>query len=349
MAKKFFYNKVYNTKRTIINLVIVGVCIIGVIVCFILTSNFQGENKEKNSNKNLNLIDAFVEVNEPFTNEVFFSKIENVDVNELEVTYPDDFDISKTGKYPVIIEISGKKYNTTLTVEDTKRPELVLKEVTINVGDEYSAKDFVESCEDNSKEECGIAFYPNSVDDEGNPIDYSTYKEAGVYTIKISATDNSGNQNVQEGKLTIKEKGSEPPVEDPTPQTCKYGNNEYDTEKYLLTYDVTANKCALSLDKYKSEETTKEINKIIEAEDARVKREVEGLKLHEQFNIENAKFSLSNNLRTVVNKTGDGIVGYELSIIVKFENNGEVITIVEYKLDNNGKRIFITNPYNLSE
>ena len=44
MAKKFFYNRVYNTKRTIINLVIIGVCVIGVIICFIVTSNFQGEN-----------------------------------------------------------------------------------------------------------------------------------------------------------------------------------------------------------------------------------------------------------------------------------------------------------------
>ena len=45
MAKKFFYNRVYNTKRTIINLIIIGVCVIGVIICFVVTPNVDEESK----------------------------------------------------------------------------------------------------------------------------------------------------------------------------------------------------------------------------------------------------------------------------------------------------------------
>lgn len=349
MAKKFFYNRVYNTKRTIINVVIIGACIIGVIICFIVTSNFQGENKNKNKDRNLNLTEARVEVNSTFTNEVFFSKIENVDVNDLKVTYPSNYDISKVGSYSVIIEIDGKKYNTTLIVEDTTKPVLKLKDVTINAGESYSASDFVESCEDNSKAECNIDFYKNSLDEDGNSIDYSKYTESGTYLIKIAAKDGSDNQEIQEAELIIKGKSSQIPDEPDEPKVCKYGNNEYDTNLYLLTYDITTNNCAVSLDKYKDPETAAEINKIMENEDKRIKREVDALRLQEIYDVETAELALANNLRSIVNTTGDGIVGYELSIAVKLTNGNETITIVEYKLDKDGKRVFITNPYNLSE
>ena len=107
MAKKFFYNRVYNTKRTIINAIIIGVCVIGVIICFIITSNFQGESHETN-NANLSIkTDVSVEVNEEFSEEIFFSKMENITLDDIEINYDLDYDISKIGEYDVnIIEIS---------------------------------------------------------------------------------------------------------------------------------------------------------------------------------------------------------------------------------------------------
>ena len=73
MAKKFFYNRVYNTKKMIINAIIIGVCIIGIIVCFIIVSSFEGESHNNNQNGNLSIKnESTVEINEEFTKELFF-------------------------------------------------------------------------------------------------------------------------------------------------------------------------------------------------------------------------------------------------------------------------------------
>ena len=94
MAKKFFYDKVYNSRKMIINLVIVGFCIIGIIICFIITSNFKGRNLE-NPGGELNLkSNVTTEINEKLTTEMFFSKIENVDLSKIKITYPEDFEMN---------------------------------------------------------------------------------------------------------------------------------------------------------------------------------------------------------------------------------------------------------------
>jgi len=148
MAKKFFYNRVYNTKRTIINLVVIGVCIIGVVVCFIFTSHFQGENHNPPEGSLSRKQEVTIEVNDNFTNEIFFSKIENVNLSEIEVIYPEDYDVSKPGKYEIGLIINDKKYTSTLIIVDTTRPELKVKDVSIKANGSYSPKDFVDSCVD---------------------------------------------------------------------------------------------------------------------------------------------------------------------------------------------------------
>ncbi len=342
MAKKFFYNRVYNTKRTIINIVIIGVCIIGIIICFILTSNFQGQSKKPTGGEVSIKTEATVEVNEKFANDIFFSKIENVDLDKIEIKYPEDYDISKMGKYDVEIIIEGKSYESSLKVVDTTKPELTLKEVTIKPNATYSANDFVESCTDNSNASCNISYYTEGVDEEGKAINYEGYKKAGTYSIKISATDETGNQTVKETKLNIQNSSTpKPPVETPSTK-CKYGNNEYDTENYLIAIDITSNNCAVSLDLYKNANTTKEIDQLMETETTRIKKDVEALNLA-------GTLALNRMISAVVNKTGDGIVGYELKITITITNNGESKKITEYKVDKDGKRVFIDNPYNLGK
>ena len=154
MAKKFFYNKVYNTKKTIINIVIIAACIIGVIVCFIVVSSFEGESYEKNMTFDLKA-GVTIEVNENYTNEIFLTRIDdNLDLSKIKVRYPEDFDISKIGTYDLILNIDGDKekkdYHVPMTIVDTIKPELKVKEFNIKVGESYSANDFVESCTDNS-------------------------------------------------------------------------------------------------------------------------------------------------------------------------------------------------------
>ncbi len=342
MAKKFFYNRVYNTRRTIINLIIIGVCVIGIIVCFILVSNFQGENNEKPEGSVSLKQEATIEVNEKFTKEIFFSKIENVDLDTIDVTYPDDFNLNTPGTYEVTLKISGKNYTTKLTIVDTIKPELKLKEVTINPNKGYTANDFVESCSDNSGAECIIAFYQSGTDEDGKDVDYSKYTKEGTYPIKISAKDKSGNENVLETKLIIKKDGGTTTTKPPVNNTCKYGDTTYDTNAYLITKDISTNGCAISLDLYNDEKTASEINKIMETETTRIKKDVEALNL-------TGVLSLNRKKSAIVNTAGKGIVGYELEITVTITNKDKSEEVVKYKLNSKGERVFITNPYKIKK
>lgn len=340
MAKKFFYNRVYNTKRTIINIIIIGVCIIGVIVCFIITSNFEGENHNTPEGSLSIKKETTIEVNENYSNELFFSKIENVEIDDIKVTYPENFDVSKPGKYEVILEISGKNYESILNIVDTTKPILETKEVTISANETYKVSDFVKSCTDNSNKDCIIDFYTEGVNEDGMAIDYSKYKNSGTYAIKISAKDGSENQTVQETKLTItKSSSGETPSSKPV--LCKYGNNIYDTNNYLVAIDITTNKCAVSLDLYKDTSMTSEINKLMDSETTKIKKDVEALNL-------TGTLALNRKVTAVINTKGDGIVGYELRMTVSITNNDKTETVVDYKVDSNGKRVFITNPYKLT-
>ncbi len=340
MAKRFFNERVHNSKRTIVNIVIIGVCVIGVIVCFIVTSNFQGENNNPKEGSLSLKEEAMVEVNEKYSVEIFFSKIDNVDLNKIKVTYPDNFDISKPGSYKVNLNINDSNYSSTLVVVDTKKPTLVVKEHTITEGNGYSVQDFVQVCSDNSKKDCKLEFYTDDVDDNNNKVDYSKYTNAGIYPIKVSASDESGNQTVLETKLTINKKDETPLP--PVTTTCKYGNNEYDSNTYLLAVDVTTNKCAVSLDLYDDANNTKDVNKMMEAETTRLRKDVEKLKI-------SGTLALNRKVIAVTNKDGSGIVGYEIRMTSTLSNNGKSEVIADYKLDKNGKRVFINNPKNLSE
>lgn len=346
MAKKFFYNKVYNTKRTIINGIIIGVCAIGVLICFILVSSFEGED-HRPPKANLSIKNEVVmEINENYTKEIFFSKVENVNLEDIEINYPIDYDTSKIGEYKVVIVVEEKEYPVNVKIVDTTKPELILQDIKISKNSTYKLQDFVISCKDNSNEDCKLSYA--GIDEEGNEIDYSKYIKEGEYQIKIAAKDSSGNQVVKETKLIIgkpnnsgNNENDNNPTTPPT-VTCKYGNNIYDKEKYLLAADISTNGCAVSLDLYKSESMTKEINKIMETETTKIKRDVEGLNL-------TGTLALNRKVTAVTNTTGDGIIGYELRMIVTITNNYETKTVVEYRVNNEGKRVFVTNPYNLKK
>ena len=338
MANKFFYNRVYNTKRTIVNFIIIGVCVIGVILCFVFTSNFQGENQNAPQGELSIKKVVTVEVNEKFKNDIFFSKIENVDVDKLEVKYPSNYDISKPGKYTVALNISDTNYEVTLNVVDTSKPVLALKSVTITEGNIYSANDFVESCTDNSNSKCNISFY-EGLDEEGNNVSYDKYKAAGTYVVKVLAKDDSGNQTVAETKLIIMKNNSTIPNEQPV--ICKYGNGDYDKTNYIIAIFITSNNCAVSIDSYKDTAMTADINKLMDTETIKIKRDIEALNL-------TGTLALNRKVSAIVNKSGSGVVGYELRMTVTLTdalNKSKIAA--DYKIDENGNRVFIENPYNL--
>jgi len=347
MAKKFFYNRVYNTKRNITNAVIIGACIIGVIICFIFVSTINVED-HTTDNGNLSIKnEVTVEVNQEFEKDIFFSKIDNVSLDDINVKYDLNYDISKVGRYNVTLEIAGKEHTSILNVVDTMIPSLVLKDLEIKTNEEFSADDFVSSCSDNSNSDCIVYF--NGIDEDGNSIDYSKYTEAGKYQIKITAEDEAGNQTTKDATLTIIDAeepngndgngGNEnPDINEPI--VCKYGDNSYDKETYLIAIDITANDCAISLDLYRDETMTVGINKLMDTETTRIKKDVEELNL-------SGTLALNRKVTAVINTSGSGIVGYELKMSVTITHEGETKTIAEYKVDNEGKRVFIENPHNL--
>ncbi len=339
MANKFFYNRVYNTKRTITNIVIIGVCVIGIIICFIITSNFQGVDK-RTPEKTLNIREeTSVEVNTKIDKNIFFSKVENVNLDDIEITYPEIFDIKKIGKYSVLINVNGKNYNSVLNVIDTTKPELVVKTVTINETDPYNANSFVTSCIDNSNEKCTIAFYSEGIDQEGNKINYGAFKTPGTYSIKIVAKDSSDNQAVSETKLIINKKNGA--SSKPKPVTCKYGSNEYDFNTYLLAVDVTSNGCAVNMELYNDDTIAKDINNLMAVETKRIQRDINAMNIK-------GTFALNRKISAIVNKEEQGIVGYELRITINSSYNNKVETVVDYKVNSDGKRVFISNPYNIA-
>lgn len=368
MAKKFFYNKVYNTKRTIINVVIIGACILGIVLCFIFVSRFKGESHEKKLTYDLNTAGVTIEVNEEYTNAIFLTRInDDTDLTKIHVKYPSNFDITKSGVYDVKITIDGdeanKEYSIPLTVIDIVKPDLVTKQLTIKEKEQYIATQFVESCTDNSTHDCHIDFYKDGTDEDGNIVNYEEYTDVGTYPIKIVATDDDGNENVQETMLIIESDSTTTPddpgnPDDPnTPDTpsipepvCKYGSNEYDTDEYVLTTDITTNGCALSLDLYQDaidyyedNLSKKTLRKVIDNEILRIKKDVEALNLIGILRLE-------QHITVVLNDTGRGLVGYQLNIIVtKEDSNHNIEKIANYKLSHSGKRIYTENPYNLPE
>ena len=345
MAKKFFYDKVHNTKKTITNLIIIGVCVIGIIICFILTSHFQAERKKNNGELSIKS-EVTIEVNEEYSKELFFSKIENTNLDKVEIKYPDNFDKSLPGEYPITITINKKDYETKLIIVDTTKPELVLKDLVIKEKAKYSANDFVVSCVDNSGKACVIDFYQDAIDEDGNKIVYTGYEKTGTYSIKIAASDASGNQNILETNLIIEKEGENPvppepenPDKDPvTPPVCKYGDNSYDQDEYILALDVTTGGCAISLDLY---DYNKEIEKIMDNEQTRIIKDAQKLNLKGIPHLE-------RKLVAITNYSGKGIIGYELRMVYKIKNGETFDIIADYKLNTEGKRIFTINKYNLS-
>lgn len=127
------------------------------------------------------------------------------ELEEGEITYKDDNDEEielselKIGTYKVFID--GKEVSV-LKIVDEVKPELKVKELTINEKDTYEVKDFVESCTDNSKEDCILSFKEETM---------GTNTKEGTYDIVIVAKDSSENTIEQSTKLIIKKKETAKP------------------------------------------------------------------------------------------------------------------------------------------
>lgn len=330
--KKFFNTKVKSKRKTVIKLIIVGVAVVLVIAAIIvyLVVNMEKKPQELEVKKELT-----VELNQTITDQMFFTA-NSPDLDNVYIVYPDNFDNAKIGTYEVTVKTSDSNYKTIVNIVDTTSPSLVLKEVTLNPFRFYTVNDFVESCSDNSGEECTIAFYTESVDKDGNKIDYSNFITEGKHDIKIVAKDSSGNETLKETKLTIGKNNTE----QPTPE-CNYGDDTYDESQFVMASKVAANGCALNLTLYNDNSLASNINKLMSTETLRIKKDLDILN-------PDGTVALNRTINVILNKAGTGMVGYELRITVTLTKNKKSEIIADYKVDADGKRIFITNPEGLA-
>ena len=156
----------------------------------------------------------------------YFSELENIDIEDIKVSYPEEFEISydlsrcsdeeieaineedanildyacatpmlKTpNTYGITVNVQKKDYTVNLKVVDTTAPVVLTKTVEIFVGEEYKLEDFINQCYD-VNDICTASFVTDDIDENGNPIDYSAFKDEGTYNVKLKAVDGYQNES----------------------------------------------------------------------------------------------------------------------------------------------------------
>ena len=81
---------------------------------------------------------------------------------------------------------------------------------------------------------------------------------------------------------------------------------------------------------------------MMEKETIRIKKDVDALNL-------TGTLALNRKVSAVINTSGSGIIGFELSMVVTLTNDDLTSIVANYKIDSTGKRVFTENPYNLAE
>ena len=316
---KFFNQKVKKNKSNFTSIIVVC-SIVGILLLIfvaVMASVFGG-NKHSDAVVYLR-DDAAIEVNnKDIDKTLFFEELKNVKESDIKVDYS-KVNFNEVGTYEVNITIYKKKYKAKLQVVDTESP--ILK-----------AKDFVESCKDNSNKECNVEFYDSGVNQNGEKLNYGSFTNEGTYTIQLIASDESGNKTSPVSATLNIGKGSSKPTK------CTYGNNEYDKNS-TMAVDVTDNGCALDLNLYQNEEILAPVNELIKSETEKVKKEFSKIKLNVK------SIYINSSIGTILNTSGKGVVGYSVRITISIYNNDVNEIIEDYYLNTNGTRNYLVNKY----
>lgn len=111
----------------------------------------------------------------------------------------DKINKSGVGEYTLKLKGDDRSGECAVTVQDTVAPKLVLKNVTIDVGDKLTVKKFIKECSDDSgKVTTKFKKTPNN-------------KKIGTTTVTIIATDKNGNKTEEAATLKV-HKDSKAPV-----------------------------------------------------------------------------------------------------------------------------------------
>lgn len=191
-------------KKILIITTIIVIVLLGITLFIFLEKKDIKEKESSNIQTNEEKINIKENVEVEINSEVLNIKdfFENSNFSDEEINYFEndkkinfDTKYNKIGSFKVVIKINDKNYETTLNVVDKLAPTLKLKELTITLGDKFEINSFVESCTDNSEEDCILSYKENK-----------KYTKVGTYDVTIIAKDKSDNVVEETTKLIIKNK-----------------------------------------------------------------------------------------------------------------------------------------------
>lgn len=191
-------------KKILIITTIIVIVLLGITLFIFLEKKDIKEKESSNIQTNEEKINIKENVEVEINSEVLNIKnfFENSNFSDGEINYFEsdkkikfDTKYNKIGSFKVVMKINDKNYETTLNVVDTLAPTLKLKELTITLGDKFEINSFVESCTDNSEEDCILSYKENK-----------KYTKVGTYDVTIIAKDKSDNVVEETTKLIIKNK-----------------------------------------------------------------------------------------------------------------------------------------------
>lgn len=191
-------------KKILIITTIIVIVLLGITLFIFLEKKDIKEKESSNIQTNEEKINIKENVEVEINSEVLNIKnfFENSNFSDGEINYFEsdkkikfDTKYNKIGSFKVVIKINDKNYETTLNVVDKLAPTLKLKELTITLGDKFEINSFVESCTDNSEEDCILSYKENK-----------KYTKVGTYDVTIIAKDKSDNVVEETTKLIVKNK-----------------------------------------------------------------------------------------------------------------------------------------------
>lgn len=211
-------------KKILIITTIIVIVLLGITLFIFLEKKDIKEKESSNIQTNEEKINIKENVEVEINSEVLNIKnfFENSNFSDGEINYFEsdkkikfDTKYNKIGSFKVVMKINDKNYETTLNVVDKLAPTLKLKELTITLGDKFEINSFVESCTDNSEEDCILSYKENK-----------KYTKVGTYDVTIIAKDKSDNVVEETTKLIVKNKKT-------TNETQTNNNNNNNKVKFV--------------------------------------------------------------------------------------------------------------------
>lgn len=218
-------------KKSIITIVIIAILIILLVTLIV----FLGRKNKTNENVNedvqetkISLIDNLdIEVYSEITNLDLIKEIKNGEI----ISEKEQIDTSSLGNKEIIITYLNEKnkekeYKFNINIIDSEKPIIDYNSpLTTTVGTKIDLLKGV-SAKDNYTEDIEVTI--------SGEYDFN---KVGEYTIYYKATDSSNNETKEEAKLIVKEKSSEPKVEQPqTNNNTTPNSNEFTTSKGFKGY-----------------------------------------------------------------------------------------------------------------